>query len=196
MPELCDDLSEVIDQLNVGKTHLVGHDWGSIVSWHFAAKQPDRVLSLTALSVGHPGAYLAGGIEQLLRSWYAFLFLPPGIAERCVSAGDFWLLRRIAKHAEAENWRRDLKRPGRLTAGLNWYRANLLGTPPPGPIQVPVLGIYSSRDFALSEKQMKLSGRFCKGTFRYERLEGIGHWMQLDAPKQLARLLLPHFANT
>ena len=45
-------------------------------------------------------------------------------------------------------------------------------------------------DFALTEDQMTLSAKHCANLFRYERLEGPGHWMQLEAPDQVnARLL-------
>jgi pimeloyl-ACP methyl ester carboxylesterase len=29
-----------------------------------------------------------------------------------------------------------------------------------------------------------------RGSWRYERLEGVGHWMQLEAPDEVNRLLL------
>jgi pimeloyl-ACP methyl ester carboxylesterase len=34
------------------------------------------------------------------------------------------------------------------------------------------------------------SADLVKGSWRYEKIEGAGHWMQLDAPDQLNRLLL------
>ena len=33
------------------------------------------------------------------------------------------------------------------------------------------------------------SNRFVEGPWRYERIEGPGHWMQLDAPDQVNALL-------
>ena len=37
---------------------------------------------------------------------------------------------------------------------------------------------------------MKSSQRFVDALWRYERLEGPGHWMQLEAPDQVNALLL------
>jgi hypothetical protein len=44
------------------------------------------------------------------------------------------------------------------------------------------MGIWSTGDMALSEVQMTDSARNVAGRWRYERLDGPGDWMQLDAP--------------
>ena len=51
-------------------------------------------------------------------------------------------------------------------------------------------GVWSSNDIALTEAQMIGSEQYVDGPWRYERIEGAGHWMQLDAPDQLNRILL------
>ena len=52
------------------------------------------------------------------------------------------------------------------------------------------MGVWSSGDFALTEEQMTASAKHCAGSFRYERVEGPGHWLQLEAPDQVTALLL------
>jgi pimeloyl-ACP methyl ester carboxylesterase len=52
------------------------------------------------------------------------------------------------------------------------------------------MGIWSTGDMALSEVQMTDSAQSTASPFRYERLDGPGHWMQLDAPDQVNELLL------
>ena len=37
---------------------------------------------------------------------------------------------------------------------------------------------------------MTESSKYCSNTFRYERIEGPGHWMQWEAPDEVNRLLL------
>jgi hypothetical protein len=34
------------------------------------------------------------------------------------------------------------------------------------------------------------SGKFVKGPWRYERIEDAGHWLPLDAPDEVNKLLL------
>jgi pimeloyl-ACP methyl ester carboxylesterase len=52
------------------------------------------------------------------------------------------------------------------------------------------MGVWSSGDMALLEEQMTSSAKFCPTSFRYERLEGPGHWMQWEAPEKVNPLLL------
>jgi pimeloyl-ACP methyl ester carboxylesterase len=57
-------------------------------------------------------------------------------------------------------------------------------------VTCPVLGIWSSNDIALTESQMKASEQYVDGTWRYERLDGPGHWMQVEAADRVNELLL------
>jgi len=52
------------------------------------------------------------------------------------------------------------------------------------------MGVWSSGDFALSEVQMTDSAENMAGPWRYERLDGPGHWMQLEEPDKVTALLL------
>jgi pimeloyl-ACP methyl ester carboxylesterase len=58
------------------------------------------------------------------------------------------------------------------------------------PVQAPALGVWSSGDIALTGAQMTDSAQNVAGPWRYERLDGPSHWMQLDAPDQVNALLL------
>jgi pimeloyl-ACP methyl ester carboxylesterase len=89
-----------------------------------------------------------------------------------------------------------MARPGALTAALNWYRANTRGfgkriTEPLFPlINIPVMGIWSTGDHHLLELQMQESKWNVTGPWRYERVEGAGHWMMLEKPAVINELLL------
>ena len=58
------------------------------------------------------------------------------------------------------------------------------------PVEAPTLGIWSSNDHYLDRERMKISGRFVKGPWRYEEIDGVSHWIPLDAPDRLNQLLL------
>jgi pimeloyl-ACP methyl ester carboxylesterase len=77
------DLIGLLEGLDVPKAHVVGHDWGGAIGSVFAALVPERVASLTFLSVGHPAAFGAAGWLQRQKSWYMLLFQFTGIAEQC-----------------------------------------------------------------------------------------------------------------
>lgn len=192
-----DDAIAVLNHLQVEKASVVGHDFGAVVGWLLAMDHPDRVDRLVAVSVGHPAAYARAGIKQKLLAWYALFFQIPGGAEWLLSARDWKLFRELVRHhPETDHWIGDLSRPGRLTAGLNWYRANfrtLLRGEFPG-VRVPVMGIWSTGDIALAENQMAGSAKYVAGDWRYQRLSGVGHWIPLDAPGPLNELLLDYLA--
>lgn len=190
---IVDDALKVMDSLGVAKAHLVGHDWGAVIAWFLAGEHPDRFQSLTAVSVGHPRAYANAGLEQKRKGLYTFLFQLRGLPEWYLSADGFARFRKwVRDYPEADRWISDLSRPGRLTAALGWYRANLVrmltGTHPRCPL--PTLGVWSSRDFALTEGQMTGSREFVDAKWRYQRLEGHSHWIPLEAPEELVGLIL------
>jgi pimeloyl-ACP methyl ester carboxylesterase len=190
------DIGAVLDDAGVARAHVVGHDWGAAVSWALAAVAPDRVDHLVALSVGHPATFRSGGFEQFEKSWYMLLFQFEGIAEHWLSDDGWARFREWGGHPDADAVIAELEANKSLTPGLNWYRANV---PPESyiapplalpPIPAPTMGVWSSGDIALTEGQMTRSESQVSGPWRYERLEGPGHWMQLEAPDQVNRLLL------
>ena len=52
------------------------------------------------------------------------------------------------------------------------------------------LGIWSSGDLALTEEAMTGSAAHMAGPWRYEHLDGVGHWLQLETPEVVNALLL------
>jgi pimeloyl-ACP methyl ester carboxylesterase len=201
MAALVGDVLAVMDDAGVQRAHVVGHDWGAAVAWALATAVGDRVDQLVALSVGHPASFMADGFRQHEKSWYMLLFQFPGIAEQWLSDDDWANFRAWAGHPDADAAISQLDANGSLTPGLNYYRANrppeayLRGPLELPPVQAPTMGVWSSGDFALGEAQMTSSATSVAGPWRYERLEGPGHWMQLEAPEDVNRLLIDFLAN-
>jgi pimeloyl-ACP methyl ester carboxylesterase len=194
------DMVAVLDALGVERTHVVGHDFGAVVAWALAAIVPDRVDRLVAMSVGHPNAR-DRSMEQREKAWYQLLFQFTGVAEELLSRNEWALFRDwLRGHGDLERYLSDLSRPGALTAGLNWYRANLaprlqLEPRPRLPaVAAPTLGVWSDGDPYLTENGMLRSADWVEGPWRYERVEGAGHWMQLDESELITRLLLEFLA--
>lgn len=190
------DLIGVLDHLGVDRVHVVGHDWGGAIGAVFAAMSPARVSGLTCLSVGHPGAFGSAGLTQREKSWYMLLFQFPGVAEQWLSQDDFRNFRGWARHPDADAVIARLRAPGALSASLGVYRAVLppesLVTPPAQlpPIQAPTMGVWSDGDVAVTEQALTGTSAYVAGRWRYERIDGAGHWMQLDAPDRVNSLLL------
>lgn len=198
------DSVEILRQLGVEAAHVVGHDFGAPVAWGLAARYPSLFRSLTAVSVGHARAYLRAGPAQMARSWYVVMHQMRGLCEALYRAGDWRLLRRHWSSAgDVDAVIANLSRPGRLTAALDWYRANLslarmLRQPPMGAfgeeiVRAPTLGVWSDGEAYLTEKQMRLSEDYVEAPWRYCRIDGASHWIQLDAPDALAGALIAHW---
>jgi len=193
---LVGDVVGLLDKLGIERAHLVGHDWGAAIAWMVAALAPQRCTSVTALSVGHPQAFRRAGWAQREKSWYMLLFQFPGVAEEWLRADDFRNLREWSAHPDIDAVAARFADPDALTASLNIYRAIL----PPGsliaepmalpPVSAPALLLWSSGDLALTEEQMTGSTTYLAGPWRYERLDGVGHWMQLEVPEPVNTLLL------
>ena len=191
------DVTAVLDALEVDRAHVVGHDWGAGLAWVVAGLAPERVDRLVVLSVGHPNAQRDPTLEERRRAWYMLFFQFAGVAEELLARDDWKLFREWTADArDRERYLEDLSRPGALTAALNWYRANVrpereLRPRRPFPaVTAPTLGVWSSGDEYLTERQMVASAEHVTGGWRYERVEGAGHWMQLDAPERTNELLL------
>jgi pimeloyl-ACP methyl ester carboxylesterase len=195
LPFLAGDVVNVLADAGESRAHVVGHDWGAAVAWGLGSLAPDIVDHLAVLSVGSPATF-RDTLEQLEKSWYMLLFQFPGIAERWLADDDWSNFKWWGQHPDADAVIAELNANGSLTPGLNYYRANVnpeswVG---PGlqlpPVQAPTMGIWSSGDFALTERQMTDSAKSVAGTWRYERLDGPGHWMQLEASDRVNELLL------
>ncbi len=194
------DVGAVLADAGATSAHVVGHDWGAAVAWALASLAPNLVDRLAALSVGHPSTFRGRvgqlDFDQLEKSWYMLLFQFSGIAEEWLSADGWANFRSWSRHPDKDQVIAELEAGSSLTAGLNYYRANInpesyvspaLVLP---PVQCPTMGVWSTGDFALTEGQMMRSAEQVAGPWRYERIEGPGHWMQLEAPDQVNRLLI------
>lgn len=194
---LVDDMIGLLDTLGLDAVDVVGHDWGAVVAWHLAAWHPDRVRTLTALSVPHPAAFgwaLRHDEDQQARSQYIQLFRQEGKAEELLLEDDGRRLRQLFGTEVApelvEEHLRVLCRPGALTAALSWYRAMTAEMNELGPVRVPTTYVWSTDDEALGRAGAQRCGDHVEGPYRFVQLDGISHWIPEQAPDDLAAAVL------
>ncbi|MCX4470641.1 alpha/beta hydrolase [Micromonospora sp. NBC_01655] len=198
LPELVADAAALLDALGVDAAHVVGHDWGAIVAWGLAAGRPDRVRSLTAVSVPHPAAMahaLATDAGQKARSSYIALFRKPGTAERVLLALRAAALRRllggVGDAARVARYADPMREPGALSAALNWYRAmSRADLAAVGPVPVPTTFVWSNRDIAIGRTAAEACAAHVTGDYRPVVLPGVSHWIPDEAPGPLAEAIL------
>lgn len=188
------DLVALLDVLGIDRVRLVAHDMGAVICWRFCMLHPERVVRYVAMSVGHPSAYARAPLEQKLKGWYVLFMLLRGLAEWVLRLADWRPFRALVRYEdEVPRWIERLARPGRLTAAVNYYRGNAWDYVLPGnwpSIRVPTLGVWSDDDLFLAEAQMVDSERYVDAAWRYERIVGANHWLQLTAPVRVNPLLL------
>ena len=94
-----------------------------------------------------------------------------------------------------------LARPGRMSAALNYYRANIPPEnwlkPPPDlpPIGVPTTIIWAEADAYMSGLLLDRSVAKVAGPLTVERLPGVSHWVQQEAPERVGALMLQALAR-
>lgn len=206
MNTLADDIAHLQDALGYSAAHIVGHDWGGAVAYHFAARHPHRTLKLAVMNAPHYGAYLdtvKRGVTQSLKSWYIYFFQIPGLAEASLRARNFDALRRAFRQLPSANMSAEdsaryiaaWQQPGAMTAMLNWYRVAFRATLRSGLsatsqlIRSPACVIWGEQDFALDKSCNDTLRRYVPD-LQLHYLPDAGHWVQMHRPEQVNQLLL------
>ena len=196
--ELVDDAARILDAYGIESAHVVGHDWGAAVAWALAAARPERVRTLTAVSVPHPRAMTDAlrdeSSDQRARSSYIQLFRLPGKGEEVLLEDGAKRLRAIFEplpEAAAEPHVQALSDPATMTAALNWYRAMRFEALAPLPeVTVPTTYVWSTGDAAIGHDAATRCAQYATGPYRFVELEGISHWIPDQAPDALAGAVL------
>jgi epoxide hydrolase 4 len=202
---LIDDVAELIRGSGHRRAHIVGHDWGGVIAWTFAGAYPDMVDKLVIMNAPHLHLYRKALKRpgQLLRSWYVGMFQLPRVAEAMLSRNDYAVLRRIFTRGPArpgtfttedvEQYVAAARRPGALTAMLNYYRA--LRDPGSSAIgraaraEAETLIIWGHLDRALSPRLLDGIEDMAP-VVHIHRIPTAGHWVQNEAPAEVNRTLV------
>jgi pimeloyl-ACP methyl ester carboxylesterase len=199
LPVLEGDVLALLDAAGLDAAHVVGHDWGAGLAWALAADHPERVRTLTAVSVPHPQAFVRamGTSTQALRSWYMAFFQLPAVPEVVLRARGGKVAERMltGAGASADDARRmaaRLQDRATATGGLSWYRGLPFASPTGvGVVRVPTLHVWSTSDPALGRKGAERTARFVDAPYRLEVIEGASHWIPEQHPAELVAAMLP-----
>lgn len=210
--KLVGDVRGLVEHLGYARTHLVGHDWGGLVAWETAIRDPDLLDRLVVLNAPHPECYrrtLRRSPRQVLRSWYAVAAQVPWLPERLLRANDLAAVGRMLadtarpgafSEADIQRYKRAMATEGTMTAALNYYRAQfregvgrelraLVGRDRDTTVRVPTMVVWGEQDRALGIELLDGLETFVPD-LRVERLPEASHWVQADAPDRVTDLLL------
>jgi len=198
---LAEDVLGMAGALGRERFAMVGHDWGGVVAWHLASRNPERVTRAAMLNAPHPATlrrYARTHLRQALKSWYVAYFQLPFLPEFGLRAGGFWGLRRALRRTsrpgtftaeDFRHYRQAWARPGALTAMLSWYRALRLSAATPARVRVPVRVIWGDKDAFLEAGLAEASAALCDECEVFH-LPGATHWVQHEEAETVNRLLI------
>ncbi|MEW6422229.1 MAG: alpha/beta fold hydrolase [Deinococcota bacterium] len=195
------DVAALIHALGYRRSHVVGHDWGGIIAWALALRQPEVVDRLVILNAPHPAAArrVFRKPAQWIRSWYIFFFQLPWLPERFLPRFGRWALRgtnpaaytKKDRHLYEEAW----GQPGAAAGMINYYRAMLRFRGRGSDrgqdmrVRVPTLVLWGERDAALLPELADELERWVPDV-RVIRFPRASHWIMRDEPVRVNNLLM------
>jgi pimeloyl-ACP methyl ester carboxylesterase len=204
LEDVADDVYELVKSLRLKQVRLVGQDFGVQIVSAYAAKHREDVSALVVIE----SPLSAFGLEELFSSFWHFGFMASPFSEMLISgkereffsafAFDAFVVRKEAFGPEdIDRYISNQTRPGRLRAGLGYYRALMKGkdffasiVAPPWTF--PVLAIDS--DHTMNGLTAKSFERIAPGTKSVIAAD-CGHFIQEEQPQFLVKSLLdflPH----
>ncbi|BAZ52073.1 alpha/beta hydrolase fold protein [Nostoc sp. NIES-4103] len=208
MDEFIKDVEGVIKGLGYDKCILVGHDWGGAIAWSFAYAHPEMVERLIILNLPHPAKFAQGLLtpQQLLRSWYIFLFQLPWLPEFLLQSSDFQAIEKALQstavnknaftQADLNAYKDAAAKRGALTAMLNYYRNSLqqfISNKTWGILHVPTLMIWGENDAALGKELTYDTGAYVKD-LQIKYIPHCGHCVQQEQPELVNQYIKEYLA--
>ena len=211
METIATDILAVIESLDTGPVHLIGHDWGAAVAYVATSAAPERFKSLTVMAVPHAGRFAREGLripKQLRLSWYMGFFNIPWLSDWVVQRQDYAFIRKLWRDW-SPGWQPEpgvldsviqtLSQPGVRSAALGYYRAALSikallvsAEEAHYPVPVPTLALSGERDGCVASEvfeQLMVAQDFPKG-LTFSRIAEAGHFLHQEQPEQVNREIL------
>ena len=206
---------EIIEKLGLKDINLVGHDWGSAITWPMLMQKPELFRKYCSLSVGHLGCVFGqahemtqerGTPERMLESvktnWFTYHHTQEGMEELYMTNDFRYFDLFFCSHPEKEEVKAAIKQTGRIE-WLNYDIANPMvmdylavakdrNVYP--NVTVPTMVIYPEQDMFLWPTQAIDTPSRVDAECRVEMIPG-GHWSMLDHPDDVNVRMLDWFGS-
>lgn len=202
---VAEDIWLLVEQLELGSVHLVGHDLGGVAAYAYACAHRQAVKSLVILDV--PIIIdKAKALEYRSRLFHLSFHCQPDIALSLVSGRERTYLTHFFRncynpaafsHADIDEYVAAFSAPGAMRASMAHYAAHAIDLEHNREnartlLDMPVLalgGEFSFRD-AVCDSLRRVAKNVCGGT-----VPGCAHWIAEEQPQALGHQLLAFFKD-
>lgn len=196
-------LALLIEELDIGPVHLTGQDISGPTTFRLAAQHPELVRSYAAIETGLPGF----GLERLADvthggAWHIGVLAAPGIAELLLAGREREFLAGYAYPAmcategaitegDIEEFTRTFARPHGFAGARGLYRSMLteadeiIRLAADHRLTIPILAVGAAAGEFPYRTMTQVADQVTP-----IRLEGVGHYVAMEAPDALAAALL------
>jgi pimeloyl-ACP methyl ester carboxylesterase len=212
------DLLELVEVLDLRHPLLVGHDWGARAAANACGLQADVASHLVMLSVGYgtndPNQDIT--LQQARNYWYHW-FMATARGERVVREERGAFTRMMWDTWAPKGWysEADLAEALEASRGEDWaeivlhsyrhrwgfvpgdpaYAADEARLQPAPVLSVPALVLHGAADTCNDPSTSAGKERFFQGRYERQLLDGVGHFPQREAPRQVAEAVLQFCAQ-
>jgi pimeloyl-ACP methyl ester carboxylesterase len=196
---------------------IIGHDWGAPSCYGAAIDAPTRwhkVIGMAVPPTAALGMAFVQNLEQIKKSWYMFFF-QHGLADLVVGANNHAFIEMLWRDwspgydasVDLEFIRKSLADPKNLQAALGYYRATLgdgYRDPQLSELQnqmaasvptQPLLYLHGANDGCIGVDVVESAKKIAPANVKFEVVEAAGHFLQLEQPKVVNKLICDFLAN-
>lgn len=188
------DIHRLLQQLQTGPVHIVGHSLGGKVAMEFALRYPEQALSVVAADIA-PVAYdpkhhhILDALSALdLATITTRKQADQALAEAIDTLGvRQFLLKNLRLDHGSASWRLNL-------SALQHNYPSLSGAVSEGSYAGPILFIKGGdSDYLLNQHEAAIRQRFSNVELKI--IEGTGHWLHAEKPQIFNRLVAAFLAQ-
>lgn len=208
---LAEDAAGVIRSLGERDAVVVGQGLGGLVAWTLAVVHPRQVRRLVAVSMPHPRRLRTAHLldpAQMACSRYVLPYQRPLLPERALVSRDAHAVTDLLERWSGPGWpdeqtaaryRQAARIPGVAHCAMESFRWMVRSLPRPdglryarrmaSPVTVPTLHVHGELDTCVLPSSARGSGRYVEAPYRFELLDGVGHFVAEEAPERFSALL-------
>ena len=195
---------------------IIGHDWGAPSCYGAAIDAPTRWHRVVGMAVPPTtalGMAFVQNLEQIKKSWYMFFF-QHGLADLVVGANNHAFIEMLWRDwspgydasVDLAFIRKSLADPKNLQAALGYYRATLgdgYRDPQLSALQnqiaasvptQPLLYLHGANDGCIGVDVVESAKKIAPANVKFEVVEVAGHFLQLEQPKVVNKLICDFLA--